>query len=216
MRCAEVIRELAVPTDDRDLAALAEHLTSCSSCATWAKHAAQLDRLWKTTQPADPSPEIWENVWTKVAASLDSSRPRERQAIALSPASSSRPTVNFERPFAPAKPRPRSRTWSLAAIGLLALAQAAGILIALTLTWRPSTRSGLPQIVDQDNSATRPALAPTGVDIEEGRLVVIRVDGPAARVVDLTPEGISWSVDEWLLMLNEVESIPSSVVAMQE
>ena len=31
MHCDEVIRELAVPTDDRDSAALAEHLANCPS-----------------------------------------------------------------------------------------------------------------------------------------------------------------------------------------
>ena len=55
MRCDEVIRELAVPTDDRDSAALAEHLANCPSCAVWAKRDAEFDRLWDATRPAEPS-----------------------------------------------------------------------------------------------------------------------------------------------------------------
>ena len=54
------------------------------------------------------------------------------------------------------------------------------------------------------------------VEIEEGRLVVIRVQGPAAKVVDLTPEGISWSVDDLYVMFNEVESMSNSDVAMKK
>ena len=45
---------------------------------------------------------------------------------------------------------------------------------------------------------------------------MIRVEGPAAKVVDLTPEGISWSVDDWYVVFNEVEAMPNPVVAMKE
>ena len=37
------------------------------------------------------------------------------------------------------------------------------------------------------------------VEIEAGQSVVIRVEDSTAKVVDLTPEGISYSVDDWLL-----------------
>ena len=55
MHCDKVIRELAVPTDDRDSAVLAEHLANCPSCAGWAKKDAQFDRLWDATRPVEPS-----------------------------------------------------------------------------------------------------------------------------------------------------------------
>ena len=54
------------------------------------------------------------------------------------------------------------------------------------------------------------------VEIEEGRLVVIRVEGPAAKVVDLTPEGMSYSVDDWYLVFNAMEAIANPLVAMKE
>ena len=72
MHCDEVIRELAVPTDDRDSAAVSEHLASCPSCAGWADACRQLDRLWDATRPTEPSPEVWDTVWAQVASSLDS------------------------------------------------------------------------------------------------------------------------------------------------
>ena len=37
MQCDKVIRELAVPTDDRDPASLAEHLAECPSCAVMGR-----------------------------------------------------------------------------------------------------------------------------------------------------------------------------------
>src|SRR5438105_1188160 len=72
MRCDEVIRELAAPTDDRDATAIAEHLSGCRTCNGWARQAAQLDRLWEATRPPEPSPAAWGPVWVHVAQSLDS------------------------------------------------------------------------------------------------------------------------------------------------
>jgi hypothetical protein len=54
------------------------------------------------------------------------------------------------------------------------------------------------------------------VEIDEGRQVVIRFDGSTAKVIDRTPQGVSWSVDDWYVMLNVAESLPNSVVAMKE
>ena len=72
MRCDEVIRELAVPTDDRDGTALAEHLAGCPSCVAWARRAALLDRLWEATRPPEPSPEAWDSVWANINQALQS------------------------------------------------------------------------------------------------------------------------------------------------
>ena len=76
MRCDEVIRELAVPTDDRDSAALAEHLASCPSCAGWAKRDAQFDRLWEATRPTNPRPGVGHRLGSHrfIARFLDASR----------------------------------------------------------------------------------------------------------------------------------------------
>jgi hypothetical protein len=71
-------------------------------------------------------------------------------------------------------------------------------------------------MASQGKPAAMHVISAPGIEIDEGRVVVIRAEGPAAKVVDLTPEWTSWSVDEWLVMLNEVESMPNSVVAMKE
>jgi hypothetical protein len=227
MLCDEVIRELAVRTDDRDSAGLAEHLASCPSCAEWSRRDAQLDRLWEATRPTEPSPEEWDSVWAHLASSLDSSKPTVLEAFALPIASSNGPVAKVETPLVAIPRSSRSRRRSLAAIGALGLAQAAAIFIAVALSWQPSTTSRPPQIADKSTSAAsssvspkvaqlNPALSATGVEIEEGRLVVIRVDGLAAKVIDLTPEGTPYSVDDWYLVFNAVEAIANPVVAMKE
>ncbi len=90
-----------------------------------------------------------------------------------------------------------------------------------------SSRSSLPQTTVATHSATStqdssPAakksdlLAASSVEIEAGRWVVIRVEDPVVKVVDLTPDGISYSVDDWLLAFNAAEAIANPVVAMKE
>src|SRR5437588_12667328 len=73
MRCDEVIRELAAPTEDRDRTAVAEHLAGCKACADWARRAAQLDQLWEATCPPEPAPQAWDSVWSNITRALDSS-----------------------------------------------------------------------------------------------------------------------------------------------
>ena len=85
MHCDEVIRELAVPTDDRDPASLAEHLAQCPSCAAWADRAAQFDRLWEATRPAEPTGEMWDTVWTQVACAVDKSDTGRAKGIRAAP-----------------------------------------------------------------------------------------------------------------------------------
>ena len=77
MRCVDVIRELAAPTDTRDAVGLTDHLSRCSSCANWARQAEQLDRLWDLTRPSEPSPEVWDSLWSQVAHSLDNPTAQE-------------------------------------------------------------------------------------------------------------------------------------------
>jgi hypothetical protein len=227
MQCDEVIRELAVPTDDRDATALAEHLTGCRSCATLAKRAAQLDRLWEATRPTEPSHETWAGVWAILAASLDSSTPAEVETLPSSMPSSNGSVARVELALVSNHASSRSRPWTFAAIALLGLGQAAAVFLAVSLTWRPSATLRSPQITNRSTPAPPLSashmvaqfdltLSSPSVEIEEGQQVVIRFEGPTAKVVDLTPEGVSRSIDDWYVMLNVAESLPNSVVAMKE
>jgi hypothetical protein len=222
MRCDDIIRELAAPTDSRDIASLADHLNRCPSCAAWAERAARLDRLWQVTQPAEPTSDVWDNIWAQVASSLDV----EAANGAISPAVTSLhnglasgASLRFaakanERPL----PRPfRSRRW--AAIGLVGLAQAAAILLVVGVSWRFFVPSRPPQ---NEVIASLPS-----VDIEEGHLVMIVADPKLLSVVDLTPktttagvDHVDWYGDEkyfdWFQVYHEVESLAKPTVAMKE
>jgi hypothetical protein len=157
MHCNELVHELAVPTDDRDSAAVAEHLANCPSCAAWAKRDAQLDRLWNETRPVEPSAQAWDTVWAHIASSLDSSAPAAFEAI-TSPVATLNGSVHYvERPLglAPASSRSRPRNW--AAIGLMSLAQAAAVVLAVGFAWRSSPKSREPQVAIATHS---PALSP--------------------------------------------------------
>ncbi len=71
MRCDEVIRELAVPTDDCDSAMLWPGIwRHVGPVPIGPKRAGQLDRLWEATRPTEPMPEIWDAVWAHVSAAL--------------------------------------------------------------------------------------------------------------------------------------------------
>src|SRR4051812_27114103 len=118
MRCDEVTRELATPSDRRDDQALAEHLTHCEKCADWADRAEKLDRLWDATRPADPGPEAWASVWGAVNSALDAaaaSQKAGRTGHARRPGQVAAQTTSGD-----------ARFWrGLAVMGTLALAQAA-------------------------------------------------------------------------------------------
>jgi len=221
MQCNEVIRELAAPSDDRDPAALAEHLAGCATCAEWAKQASWLDRVWEVTRPPDPSPQVWDNMWVHVVESLDSPssvRIEHPGAIAAS-RNGSTPHV---APFA-AQPSLTSRTrpWSLAAIASFGLVQAASVLLAVGLVWhsfpaaqdiqtakRPDPSTAVHSYTDADLPC---------IEIEEGNLVVIRSEGQKAEVLVVTSESFPFGIDDSLLILNAAESIaPNPIVAMKE
>jgi hypothetical protein len=227
MHCDEVIRELVVPTDDRDSATVAEHLANCASCAGWAERDAQFDRLWNATRPIEPSPQVWVTVWAHIASSLDSSTPAEFKAVASPMATLNGPVLHVERPLGLIPASSRARPWNWAAIGLIGLAQAAAVLLAVGWAWHTSRNPQQPQVATATHS---PALSPDSsqeakeigllsvpaVDIEAGQQIVIRVEGSAATVVDVTPDGISYSVDDWYLVFNAIEAIANPVVAMKE
>jgi hypothetical protein len=237
MRCEQVIRELAAPSDDRDSLALASHLKTCPKCTTWAQRAAELDHLWIATRPAEPSSGTWETVWSNVVASLESTIPANRDNEFARSDRRSQFDGHSDRP---------SRTlqsWSLVA---MALAQAAAILVAVTLAWSPKKTTQIVESLDlvsassEPDAAVRVSLRLDGlpVVIDEGHLVVIReapeshdvlvpiftanqtllvikAEGPAPRVLDRTPVEGGFGVDD-CVMYNVFESITSPVVAMKE
>jgi hypothetical protein len=209
MNCDEVIRELAVPTGDHDPGALAGHIAHCPTCALWAQRANQLDRLWELTRPAEPSSKVWNSVWMGVTEVLESASPAGAGKAPM-PSFHGRNGTSVEINARPA-PRQRSR-WSRrwGAIGLIGLAQAAAILLAVTLTWRFSTSSPTAPASDGARADFTAYL-----EIEEGHLVVIRWDDLSGKVEDRTPD-ISDGVDDWLLGLNAVEALADVSVALKE
>jgi len=191
MRCDEVIKELATPTDQRDSTALAEHLAGCPACAGWANCAVQLDRLWEATHPVEPTTDVWDAVWTRIAASLDPSTSIEFESSFTTQTASlngSPPVV--EIPLK--KPRSsRSRPWSVSAIGLVGLAQAAAILLAVGLAWYHSAPSQIAKVPDSmsspsnSESVVRIPFPEEGfpVVVDEGHLVVIHEGRQEHKVV---------------------------------
>jgi hypothetical protein len=223
MLCNDFIQELAVPTDDRDSAGLAAHLSNCPGCAAWAKRDAQFDRLWNATRPVEPSSQVWDSVWSYITSSFDSSTPADFEAIASPMATSNGSVPRVERPLGLTPASSRSRRWNWAAIGLIGLAQAAAVLLAVGWAWRDSLKSQGPEgdIVAHPRALSKvpkeagwPSVS--AVDIEPGPLVVIRMEDSTVKVVDVDPDGISYSVDDWFLVFNAVEDIAKPWVAMKE
>jgi len=258
MRCDEVIRELAVPTDERDSTALAEHVAQCPACAAWAKRAVGLDRLWKATRPPEPSSEVWDGLWARLAPSLDVPILNELETVAPFVPSQNGSSAKSEMQPMPPRPLSRSRPRRWVAIGLIGLAQAAAVLLAVGLAWRgftPSQPTQISHLFDSTSPASASLLEdkesprlklvsitvpsegfPTVVD--EGRLVVIHLDakprkillpifsshsmfviqaeGQLPTVVDLTPEGMSFEVNDWYLGFGAVEELANLKVAMKE
>jgi hypothetical protein len=241
MQCDKVIRELAVPTDDRDPAGLADHLAQCPSCGVWAERAARFDRLWDATRPAEPTGEIWDRVWTQVASAVDESTSAEQKAFTLYPSLLNRSAAKTEKSPVLTGRSSGFRAGRLMAIGSLGIAQAAAIVLAVWLSWQPAAKSPDPQVADTKvvpsfvtTDSNRTVSTDGVVEIEEGQQIVIRIEGPAVRVVDLTPEGLSYGVNDWYLALNkltpegmsygvndwylafnEVEGIANLVIAME-
>lgn len=109
------------------------------------------------------------------------------------------------------------------AIGSVGIAQAAAVFLAVFLSWPPSAKSPQSEVGDTSvapsfvTTSSNITVAMDGVvEIEEGQQVVIRSEGPTARVVVLTPYGVPFGVDEMYLAFNEVEGIANPKVAMKE
>lgn len=233
MRCDEVIRELAAPAADRDRADLADHLAGCPACAEWARRAEGLDTLWEATRPAEPSPAAWDAVWANIAQALPSSssvRHEDPPMVGAAPSRNGSGPKILVHPGpvpvstpapAPASPGPRTRGrgWRFAAVGLVGLAQAAAILIALGLAWQPHP-VGAPKAPDiAQNTPRAPAAIrsdrPIEVDaeFEVSSLMVIHLDQKSSRVEDRTPPEMYTSADIGMEMTNAMESIATPQVA---
>jgi hypothetical protein len=225
MRCNEVLRQLAVPTDERESAVIDEHLARCPSCAAWAERARGLDRLWKATQPPEPTSQTWDALWTRMAASLDVSIAKEVQSPALFGSRNG----SHEKPRSESVPEhsTRSRFRTMAAIGLIGLAQAAAVVLAVRLTWNGSDPSRPVQTAKETDlaSSSRPANLPVNpssavpgtIEIEEGQLVVvvIRNQGKNSTIIDRTPEVNFLQVDNRYLLHSAMESEAKPKVAME-
>jgi hypothetical protein len=196
MRCDEVIRELAAPSENRDEFALAHHLADCKNCADWADRSARLDRLWDATRPAVPPQEAWDSVWSSVRANLErSGRPEEDRPWGLRTSrSQSERTSHLPSTF--------TRSWrGLAVAGAILLAQAAAILLAIGLAWFRPVDGPRAQAVDV-------------VDIDDGQVAYIRSVGPTVNVLDVTAVEMPDGEDPWYEFFNRMES-SDPVVALR-
>jgi hypothetical protein len=237
MRCVDVIRELAVPTDSRDSVALNEHLSRCSSCANWARQAVQLDRLWNATRPAEPAPEVWDNLWLQVAHSLDSSTAQEVAPLSRSASRNNAASTSvLEHEARPIKhfvtPPIHLRLWR--SIGVVSVARAAAVLVAAGLAlwfFIPAKQdvATLNPVVLRPTVPNTVVAALPSVDIEAGHMVVILADPNSPSVVDRTPKAIiagvnreyvDWYGDErsfdWSQVFNEAEYLATPRFAMKE
>ncbi|MGP0062460.1 MAG: hypothetical protein ACLQGP_02500 [Isosphaeraceae bacterium] len=234
MRCDEVIRELAVPTGDRDQAALAEHLAGCPSCVAWNRRAAMLDQLWDATRPAEPSPEAWDSVWANLNQALPSTS-ADHQVASSAPntlrmADSTKVITHFDS--AHTQTANHSRTQRFVAIAaMVGLAQAAAILIAMGLAWQAEPGAPARKLPPIAQNPTPAPHAPSMIrvdtpvvfeaDIEEGHLMKFRMDGPKPERVDVTPPEMAYGIgdgtpgDVMYVMFNRMESIATPMVASQ-
>ncbi len=212
MRCDEVMRELGLPVDEQDHRALADHLAECQACARWSEHATTFNRLWNGTRPVSPSPESWDQLWSSVATRLDHDNPASPADVPFENLSKSAKTAQLRHTS------PLIRTGrGIAALGLVALAQAAALVLAVNLYWNAGSPNAHAPTVDPANNLvqrTVPSLDSV-VDVEWGQVPLIRTDGPEVKISDLAVLEPSNGDDPWYEFYNRVESA-SAVVAMTE
>jgi hypothetical protein len=177
MLCDDVIRQLTEPGNQPDEPRLAEHLAGCSACAEWLDRAQRLEKLWDATRPAEPSPQAWDALWSTVSAHLDQPVAVERNGNGVHLAEFPRAMPDLPKSPEPALSPSRTRRWrSLVAFGMVGLAQAAALLVAVGLSWHVPVKT----------PDSLPALAEVKVEVGEGQKVLICSEGSKVDVVDLT------------------------------
>jgi hypothetical protein len=207
MRCDEVTRELASPSDSRDDRALAQHLEQCKRCAEWADRASKLDRLWGMTRPVDPGAEAWASAWTSVNAALDSAGSR----TTLRPLQA-RQTVQISGASDTSAPR-AGRFWrGLAAVGTIALAQAAAVLLAIGFAWN---WPGKPNVSTGELAQARAPETDSEIDVEDGQVPYIRSEGQSLAVLDVAAPELPNGEDPWYVFFGRIESARTQI-AMTE
>lgn len=233
MRCDEVIRELSAPTDDRDGAALADHLAACASCAGWARLVDRLDRVWDATRPVEPSPGTWDGVWANIERSLAEPAAAHSDDVVSVGSRSARNGVGTGisiaattvAPSAAPRVKARRAMWGvLAGFGLVGLGQAAALLIAFGLAWQTPPPAGdagprapAPELADRSApSLPAPVRSSNAVqvdaDIPEGRLMMITAKGTEPWLVqgrlDVLVPGISGLVRTEIATTRMVDVTP--------
>jgi hypothetical protein len=177
MLCDDVIRKLTESGGRRDEPALAEHLAGCTACAEWLDRAQRLEKLWDATRPAEPSPQAWNVLWSSLNEHLDRPIVVERNGDGLHLAEFRRAMPERPKSPEPAFSSSRSRRWrGLAAAGMVGLAQAAALMLAIGLSWHVPVKA--PDAL--------PSLPEAKVEVGEGQVVLIRSVGSKVDVVDLT------------------------------
>jgi hypothetical protein len=232
MLCDDVRGRLSESGSWCEEPAIAEHLAGCGACAEWFDRAQKLEKLWDATRPAEPSPQAWDVLWSSVGAHLDQPIAVERNGHGVQVAEFPRAMPERRESPEPALSPSRARRWrSVAAFGMVGLAQAAALLLAIGLSWHVPVK--VPDAL--------PALAEAEVEVGEGQKVVIRSEGPKVDVVDLTaletaqhfpsiipvlpgvyaavdltsPER-SNGMDRWYLVHTEFESFSNSEIELEE
>jgi hypothetical protein len=74
MRCEQILRHLATPTDRIDSATVDAHLASCPACAMWSDQADRLNRALELTRPGDPA-AAFDALWGRVLTAVDAPAP---------------------------------------------------------------------------------------------------------------------------------------------
>lgn len=209
MRCDDVTRELAAPTGEVDAGAIAQHVASCPSCASYAEASARLDRVWAATRPADPTPAQWERLWSAV----EEGAPIAPATLRLAPLAGGAP-ASWRRGRAPA-------------IAAAFVAQAAAVALLTWALFRPDHRATpTPSAGLQTVSAlaTAPGAPSQTVEfeLEEGQTLFLVLDEHAGKVVcrpqflataDLvafdgeSPDPYALAFQSDLEMLNAMESL---------
>ena len=167
MKCHDVLEELAVPSGLVNRVAIDVHLRTCPTCAARAIGFERLDHAWQATRPAEPRPDVFQQLWSRV-------EDQEQRSLRTSPG----PRSNTIRG------RLRMSRHFLTGISLRTpLAAAALILIAVSLSWLSLTNGSHSLIRPSANSGPVAFVEP--VDIDPGQTVLISLKGNAIDVVDL-------------------------------